>query len=93
MTDNNDISCDLDLRGQVCPMAFVRVRLFTDTKRSGSRFTILYENTSANEPLTRSIEGIGHRVISEKTIRPKTTEEDVPLKTIVIEIAGAKTSA
>lgn len=58
-------SVDLDLRGSVCPMAFVRLRMYADGKPDGDRFTVLFEDTLANEPLVRSIKGVGHRILQE----------------------------
>lgn len=57
---------DLDLRGTVCPMAFVKLRLFADELSAGDTFSALYEDTHANEPLVRSIEGVGHIVLTNK---------------------------
>lgn len=58
---------DLDLRGAVCPMAFVKLRLFADGLRPGDVFSVIYEDTAGNEPLMRSIEGVGHTVL-ENTV-------------------------
>ncbi|MEX0299147.1 MAG: sulfurtransferase TusA family protein, partial [Kordiimonas sp.] len=49
---NGDV--DLNLLGTVCPMGFVKTRIFLDTKKTGDIISILYEDTAANEPLTRS---------------------------------------
>lgn len=68
---------DLDLRGTVCPMAFVRLRLYSDNLAPGTVFNVLYEDTNANEPLIRSIEGIGHTVISSQTVNPKDRSDPV----------------
>lgn len=57
---------NLDLRGTICPMAFVKLRLFTDQQPDGATLSILYENSPANEPLARSTAGIGHEVISDE---------------------------
>lgn len=62
---------DLDLRGMVCPMAFVRLRLYSDGLTGGTVFRVLYEDTNANEPLIRSTEGIGHTVVSCRAIKPQ----------------------
>ena len=59
---------DLNLIGTNCPMAFVKTRILLDKKNAGDFVDILYENTAANEPLVRSIEGLGHTVISRATI-------------------------
>ena len=79
--DTTDI--DLDLRGTVCPMAFVKLRLFADGLRSGDVFSALYEDTAGNEPLMRSIEGVGHTVL-ENTV----SREDCGLRMLKIEIGN-----
>ncbi len=56
---------DLDLRGSFCPMAFVKLRLFADQMPHGAVMHVLYEDSPANEPLTRSTLGIGHEVMSD----------------------------
>lgn len=66
---------DLDLRGTVCPMAFVRLRLYSDDLAPGTVFKVLYEDTNANEPLIRSIEGIGHAVVSCQALDPEDGDE------------------
>ncbi len=73
---------DLDLRGTICPMAFVKLRLFADSLRSGDTFSALYEDTPANEPLIRSIEGIGHKVLSSEITR----EAGIKFRFITVEI-------
>lgn len=75
---------DLDLRGTVCPMAFVKLRLFADSLRAGDTFSALYEDTPANEPLIRSIEGIGHKILSNEIDK----EAGAKLRCIRVEIAG-----
>lgn len=57
---------DLDLRGTICPMAFVKLRLFTDQQPQGATVSVLYEDNPANEPLVRSTEGVGHIIISDE---------------------------
>lgn len=66
---------DLNLIGTNCPMAFVKTRILLDKKNTEDIVDILYENTAANEPLVRSIEGLGHAVVSRATISvaPQTT--------------------
>lgn len=68
-----DEKIDLDLRGSACPMAFVKFRLFADAQSNGTVFTLLFENTPANEPLVRSISSLGHEVIMRKEIGTNTT--------------------
>ncbi|MBL4639459.1 MAG: sulfurtransferase TusA family protein, partial [Kordiimonadaceae bacterium] len=54
----------LNLQGASCPMAFVEARLFLDQKHDGEIVDIIYENTAANKPLVRSIQGLGHNIVS-----------------------------
>jgi TusA-related sulfurtransferase len=54
----------IDLRGVKCPMAFVKARLFLDKCSNKEMVVILIENTPSNEPLPRSIEVLGHNIIS-----------------------------
>lgn len=74
---------DLDLRGTVCPMAFVKLRLFADRHTAGETFTAVYEDTPANDPLIRTIEGVGHRVVHNRV----QTEAGLNLRIIQVEIA------
>lgn len=69
------INIDLDLVGTYCPMAFVKLSVFIEKLEDNSVFTVLYENTPANEPLVRSIEALGHNVINTHIINP---ENDPP---------------
>ena len=81
MTEAQTPSIDLDLRGTVCPMAFVRLRLFAEGHPNGSSFTVLYENSKANGPLRRSTENLGYSVLSEQDI----AIDDVTLKLMTVK--------
>ncbi|MBL4836396.1 MAG: sulfurtransferase TusA family protein [Kordiimonadaceae bacterium] len=72
-SDTKNIS-GLNLQGTSCPMAFVKARLYLDQKYNGDVIEILYDNTAANEPLIRSIQSLGHTIISHtKRIEPSVT--------------------
>jgi TusA-related sulfurtransferase len=60
----------LDLRGAFCPMAFVKTKVHLDRLSNGDIATILYEDTLSNEPLVRSIQSLGHTVITKSTTEP-----------------------
>lgn len=75
---------DLDLRGTVCPMAFVKLRLHADGQPVGSTFEALFEETPANEPLERSIQGVGHQIVAVRQI----DGSDPALKMITVKIQG-----
>ena len=66
---------DLDLRGTTCPMAFVKLRLFSDQMPSGTVIHVLYEDSPANEPLARSTLGIGHEVLGDEPHSEKAVED------------------
>ncbi|WP_417450369.1 sulfurtransferase TusA family protein [Kordiimonas sp.] len=65
-----DLSQDLDLRGAYCPMAFVKAKIHLDSLSSGDTTLILYEDTPPNEPLVRSIQSLGHNVLSKTAFEP-----------------------
>lgn len=73
----------LDLRGTYCPMAFVKTRMFLDTLSSGDVASIVYEDTRSNEPLVRSIQSLGHKIVSQKD----TISTDTPVDP-AIDAAG-----
>ncbi len=78
---------DLDLRGTVCPMAFVKLRLYADGRAPNTDFSVVYENTAANEPLIRSLEGVGHSVVAQKIIDPGSSGEKNEIIIIVVRIS------
>ncbi len=71
---------DLNLIGTVCPMGFVKARIFLDKQNSGDTVALLYEDTPANEPLIRSIGALGHKIIEQipVTIPLLNTEVEKP---------------
>lgn len=81
MTEPQIPSADLDLRGTVCPMAFVRLRLFADSQPAGAIFTVLYENNKANGPLKRSAENLRYQITSEQDVEI----DDTTLKLMTVE--------
>jgi len=78
---------DLDLRGTVCPMAFVKLRLFADKKPMGTMIQVLYKDSTANEPLARSTAGVGHHVVSVEPFSEGAVGED-ELKLMTVRIGG-----
>lgn len=77
---------DLDLRGTICPMAFVKLRLFADQQPDGETVRILYEDSAANEPLARSTAGIGHTIISDENAANTSGDGTVSLKIMTIRV-------
>lgn len=78
---------DLDLRGTICPMAFVKLRLFVDQMPDGETVRILYEDSKANEPLARSTIGIGHEVLSNEPAK-NYGDDGTSLKILTIRVRG-----
>jgi TusA-related sulfurtransferase len=78
-----NINIDLDLTGQFCPMAFVKFRLYADGVSPGTKFSVAFEPTSANEPLVRSITALGHKV--HTTMQPETSPDQPQTKVILVE--------
>jgi len=75
---------DLDLRGTVCPMAFVKLRLLADQMPSGSQMRVLYEDNKSNEPLARSTVGVGHSVVGDEPYG----KDNSGLKLMTVRIGG-----
>lgn len=88
MSDAVPTDIDLDLRGTVCPMAFVKLRLFADKKSSGSTFRVLYEDTRSNAPLVRSIESVGHKTISHESLMSEADASGPALILMVVQVGG-----
>ena len=77
---------DLDLRGTICPMAFVKLRLFADQQPDGATISVLYEDTPANEPLARSTAGIGHKIVCEEHTAGASENSAASLKIMTIQV-------
>lgn len=64
----------LDLRGAICPMAFVKTRLFLDGLNTESTAKILYEATPGNAPFERSVAALGHVILARRLVSAPTDE-------------------
>ncbi len=53
---------DLDLRGVVCPMNFVKTRLFLDKIQEGDLVRVLLDGGEPVESVSTSVEQDGHRI-------------------------------
>jgi TusA-related sulfurtransferase len=53
---------DLDLRGVVCPMNFVKTRLFLDKIQEGDLVRVLLDGGEPVESVSTSVEQDGHKV-------------------------------
>ncbi len=83
---NTKQKIDLDLRGTVCPMAFVKLRLLADQMPKGTLMHVLYEDSAVNEPLARSTAGVGHNVVNDEPFIESGT--DAALKLMTVRIGG-----
>ena len=71
----------IDLAQARCPMAFVKARIALDRASPGDRIIFIFENHPANDPLSRSIEDLGHHVkeISSYVENPNTSNQNAQL--------------
>ena len=53
---------DLDLRGVVCPMNFVKTRLFLDKIQEGDLVRVLLDGGEPVDSVSTSVEQDGHKV-------------------------------
>ncbi|WP_262692198.1 sulfurtransferase TusA family protein [Kordiimonas aestuarii] len=77
----SDLSQPLDLRGAFCPMAFVKTKIHLDSLSSGDTTSIIYEDIPSNEPLVRSIQSLGHKIISKTAFEPTSPAPPAGIKT------------
>ena len=59
---------DIDLRGMLCPMTFVKLRMALDRLPEGAECSALYDASPSNETVPKSVEALGHRVMSKNNI-------------------------
>jgi len=60
----------LDLRGEVCPMTFVRTRVALEPLDPGARLRVLIDHPPARESLPRSLRDVGCRVVEAAELAP-----------------------
>lgn len=53
----------LNLRGVVCPLNFVRTKLFLDKISAGERVTVLLDDGEPVESVTASVIAEGHNIV------------------------------
>ena len=66
--DDTSSSRILDLVGEVCPMTFVRARVFLAAQKSGAEVTLLFDHEPARRSLPRSLEDIRCEIL-ENSVR------------------------
>jgi len=55
---------ELDITKYLCPMTFVRTRLFLEKRTPGDQVTILMQGEEPLQNLPKAIEESGHQVLS-----------------------------
>lgn len=55
---------ELDLRGVICPMNFVKTKLKLDELESGQELAVLLDGGEPIENVPRSVHDEGHKVLS-----------------------------
>lgn len=63
-----DHKIDLDLKGTLCPMTFVKLRVHMDALPGGTVFTVAYDASPANATVPASVEGLGHTILVNRAI-------------------------
>lgn len=64
-----DISkVDIDLRGMLCPMTFVKLRMALDQLPAGTEISALYDASPSNQTVPSSVEALGHHVLSHSAM-------------------------
>lgn len=77
-----DIQVDneLDIRGVICPITFVKSKLTLEKMESGQVLRVLIDYPPSAENVPRSLEMEGHEIVS-------LTEADGPLWTLLVKKA------
>lgn len=58
----------IDLKGDVCPITFVKSKLALEPMKSGQILEIIIDYESSSENVPKSMENEGHKVIEVKKI-------------------------
>jgi tRNA 2-thiouridine synthesizing protein A len=61
---------ELDLRGEVCPFTFVRVKLRLEELPAGARLRVLLDHEPASRNVPRSLREWGQKVLAVGGERP-----------------------
>lgn len=67
MSDLTDLDL-LDLRGEVCPITFVKAKLRMEDLQAGVELTILLDDPESTANVSRSLKGEGHEILSLKAV-------------------------
>jgi tRNA 2-thiouridine synthesizing protein A len=67
MTNMQDITREIDITGDVCPMTFVRTRLALDKLAPGETLLVRLKGEEPLRNVPRTATEQGHRVLSQET--------------------------
>jgi TusA-related sulfurtransferase len=62
-----DVTCEIDITGDVCPMTFVRTRLALDRLAPGDTLRVRLKGEEPVRNVPRTAIEQGHQVISQET--------------------------
>lgn len=54
---------ELDLKGELCPLTFVKTKLYLEGLKSGERLTVIFSSESAISNVPTSVKNEGHTII------------------------------
>ena len=63
-----DMTEELDLKGEVCPYTFVKTKLRLEEIDSGQDLTILLDDSRATANVCRSLRNDGHAILDLKAL-------------------------
>jgi tRNA 2-thiouridine synthesizing protein A len=75
--DTVQVDRELDIRGDICPITFVKTKLTIERMAQGQLLKVLIDYAPSAENVPRSLEHEGHEVVS-------LTESEGPLWTLVV---------
>ncbi|WMW25303.1 sulfurtransferase TusA family protein [Methanolobus sediminis] len=56
-------SIELDLKGEVCPLTFVKTKLYMEGLKSGEQLTVIFSSESAASSVPKSVKDEGHTIL------------------------------
>ena len=60
---NNKSIKTISLKGEICPMTFVKTKLALEKISSGERIKVIYDSIEAKTNVPRSLEELNYRII------------------------------
>ena len=63
MSEEIDITEEMDLKGEVCPYTFVKSKLALEMMESGEVLKVIVDHLPAVDNVPRSLQNEGHKVV------------------------------